>query len=864
MAKYNTRNPVGSTDPRDLYDNASNLDKLVNGEEPFVQDRLGKQRESWSGMEYNFNAAQDGREAAFQASQDDKEDRFQQFLLSSGYVSLGDYAAGITFEARNEYVVYEGQFYRPAAATDLPYTTAGDWGEDGPAMVLLGDDVLRQELASQGGDMVGVTTSSGNQSLNEALEARSFFSSINILSVGAVPGDESFDNTPLIQEAVNDLFEKYGGGEVVVPEGEFHLHSPVYLKSNITIRGEGHGSKLTGNNAFWSSAERAILFAIRQSDTLPYAGPYENITIADLSVTAYVDSVKKRGSSAIHIQYCNGVFIERVYVREGSDANIRVDGYGEGEFVDDPESPFWGNSRNVWIKDNICENGFLGIELEGGVEKAYISGNTIKGSLSHDIRLPSAYSAIISGNSCHGALGSCVYLARCKNILVENNHFNQDPSITRTVGIGEDVDGVVITGNHFKNGRVQGLSDIEVTGTAVNIWIFNNVFENASRTSAPPYGLLNQEDITAFNNLVYLVSGERFVDSEDVPYTSMSKLRLTGGSDLSDNSEGDSLAASLFRTKDNGEGVWPFNGFGNLALKSRSGEGNTRGVAIFSSLTGSPYLAGAYLGRGARIVSDNSTTDSVNRSAAIAAELSQATGAQSAVIASTSSQTSLGQSVLVGSSRTIASVGNSLTLGHSSSGSPSSNNQTIRLEAVGGVGRFSGDITTSGLDYAELFPNALGEEIPPGTIISLSENGVMPASHTDDICGVISHTYGILGGDHFSCWAGRYLKDDWGRQLWESVEDPDNPGSMIERRVENPDYIPEKQQLSRLSRPDEWSPVGLLGQVLVRVDHTIKPGIRIGVGSNPGIGTAFEERTGLRCIRVIKPGIALCLVNIRV
>lgn len=136
MAKYNTRNPVGSTDPRDLYDNASNLDELVNGEKPFVEDRLGKQRESWSGMEYNFNAAIDGW-----------EDRFQQFLLSSGYVSLGNYNAGITFEARNQYVVYEGQFYRPAAATALPYTTSGDWGVDGPAMVLLGDDVLRQELA---------------------------------------------------------------------------------------------------------------------------------------------------------------------------------------------------------------------------------------------------------------------------------------------------------------------------------------------------------------------------------------------------------------------------------------------------------------------------------------------------------------------------------------------------------------------------------------------------------------------------------------------------------------------------------------------------------------------------------------------
>lgn len=154
---FNTGNNVPSTSPRDLYDNAENLDKLVNGAEPFYPDRLGKLRESWAGMENSFTNAQEGRETAFELSQSDKEDRFQAFLVSSGYVDIGPYAAGVEFTARNQYVAVDGQFYRPNAATALPYVATGDWPSESASFVLLGDDVLRQELAApeNGAALVG-------------------------------------------------------------------------------------------------------------------------------------------------------------------------------------------------------------------------------------------------------------------------------------------------------------------------------------------------------------------------------------------------------------------------------------------------------------------------------------------------------------------------------------------------------------------------------------------------------------------------------------------------------------------------------------------------------------------------------------
>ncbi|WP_142590515.1 SGNH/GDSL hydrolase family protein [Serratia marcescens] len=52
MTTYNTGNELGSVDPRDLYDNAENLDKLLLGEQHNYPDRLNKLRVSWSGFEY--------------------------------------------------------------------------------------------------------------------------------------------------------------------------------------------------------------------------------------------------------------------------------------------------------------------------------------------------------------------------------------------------------------------------------------------------------------------------------------------------------------------------------------------------------------------------------------------------------------------------------------------------------------------------------------------------------------------------------------------------------------------------------------------------------------------------------------------
>lgn len=150
MTTYNTGNPIGSKDPRDLYDNAENLDTAVNDvENDTWKDRFGRSRKTMSGMERQFDAAEDYREAAFDLTQADRDARFNNFIASSGYQFLGDYAAGIEITEYNQIVRdANGEFWRLSGQVELPYTTTGDWGDEEALFVAVGDAALRQELAN--------------------------------------------------------------------------------------------------------------------------------------------------------------------------------------------------------------------------------------------------------------------------------------------------------------------------------------------------------------------------------------------------------------------------------------------------------------------------------------------------------------------------------------------------------------------------------------------------------------------------------------------------------------------------------------------------------------------------------------------
>jgi hypothetical protein len=179
-------------------------------------------------------------------------------------------------------------------------------------------------------------------------------------------------------------------------------------------------------------------------------------------------------------------------------------------------------------------------------------------------------------------------------------------------------------------------------------------------------------------------------------------------------------------------------------------------------------------------------------------------------------------------------------------------------------------------DYAEFFENEASGVIPIGSLVSMNNGKVRVAGPGDEPIGVISGNPAVVLGAAGFNWAGKYLKDEWNRPVktmqpqrgWKPSEgqtEADHPQTL--QLTLNPAYKKDEQYRNREERPEDWSKVGLVGQLLTRV--------AAGVASNDyiesttgGVGVPSEQVTRIRVMRVTQPfdakkryAIALCLVR---
>ncbi|MGK0545347.1 sialate O-acetylesterase [Halomonas cupida] len=225
MTTYKTGNPIGSESPKDLYDNAQNLDILLNHptktEHP---DRLGVPRKTWHGMEVGYESI--SQEAL---------DRVSQAVASAGYQYIDTpYAGSITVDDYNQVIRAQGpagdyEFWKLSAGTPVPYITTGAGMPEGGAFVSVGDAALRSELANQsdaesGSSLVGHR----GESVSDAINKRTVYVE-NISELNSIPPESMVEGQEVYVKSVSrhytwngndfglsyDLFIIYGQSNAV-------------------------------------------------------------------------------------------------------------------------------------------------------------------------------------------------------------------------------------------------------------------------------------------------------------------------------------------------------------------------------------------------------------------------------------------------------------------------------------------------------------------------------------------------------------------------------------------------------------------------------------------------------------------------
>jgi hypothetical protein len=195
----------------------------------------------------------------------------------------------------------------------------------------------------------------------------------------------------------------------------------------------------------------------------------------------------------------------------------------------------------------------------------------------------------------------------------------------------------------------------------------------------------------------------------------------------------------------------------------------------------------------------------------------------------------------------------------------------------------------TGADYAEYFEWLDGnpeDEDRIGYLVTLNEDKVEYANSGDDILGIVSGTAAVVGDTAVWDWQDKYLTDDFGRTIWDMVEEfsevpeteevevTDEEGNttieykttmvtksmgFFPHRRLNPNYDDSQTYIPRSKRP-EWDCIGLMGKLHVRDDGTCVPGGYATAGAN-GIATYSSEKTNMKVMKRLSDNIILVFMK---
>lgn len=199
----------------------------------------------------------------------------------------------------------------------------------------------------------------------------------------------------------------------------------------------------------------------------------------------------------------------------------------------------------------------------------------------------------------------------------------------------------------------------------------------------------------------------------------------------------------------------------------------------------------------------------------------------------------------------------------------SSRANVFRISKVGEVYGY-GAYNSSGADYAEYFEwldRNENNEDRRGLFVTLNEDKIVLADDNSDfILGIVSGAPTIIGDSYEDQWQGMFMKDIFGTPIMETVTIPaefDDEGNEIipeheeTREKLNPDY--QNQKYIPRSERSEWSPVGMMGKLVVCDNGTCVPNFyaKPTIG---GIATMSIEKTKYRVLKRIDDTHVLILI----
>ncbi|EPW8903998.1 hypothetical protein I5L34_02290 [Pseudomonas aeruginosa] len=238
MTTYATGNPLGSKDPRDLYDNAENFDAAMNDRVNTTwNDRFGVSRPTMKGYEEQFNDWLDAQG------------------FEPGFLEYVD-GSPLTVDRPTKLIQRGDNLYSVKRPASFPVELTGNWATDQNLLVAQVDRTLQDTLAtSAGAGMIGYRERTVADRLNDTANVKDY----GAIADGAYhPLSERFATLAEAQAvyphatALTDSID-WAAYQAAINSGAPHVHAPgghyvmnrgTLAERDIRYTGDGYATRV--------------------------------------------------------------------------------------------------------------------------------------------------------------------------------------------------------------------------------------------------------------------------------------------------------------------------------------------------------------------------------------------------------------------------------------------------------------------------------------------------------------------------------------------------------------------------------------------------------------------------------------------